>query len=679
MDMALQKKCVTRLALAATVTAHALTACGGSAGAPAGQTEVRRAQPAPAMSNMAPGLTLFAGYTGGSGTLDGTGTSARFSGPVGIAIDPTDNLYVTDQRSSPSDLVLRKITSGGVVTTSSAQESRYSAFDGAGNRYFAVGHSIVKVAPEGTASTLAGVADSSGMVDGSRTNARMERIGSMVTDKTGNLFVINTKFTCRGTKPIHCVNHGGVIRKITPEGAVTTIAGSIVEDVEAVSTDGIGPAARFAHPFGMTIDAGGNLFVADYQSIRRISPSGSVTTLPRDPAVPRGSLMGDLLVGNGDTLFAIADGKLYRVATTGVMTLVAEFTSARLGIAQAFTDESLVSLAMDSAGNLFVASHRGAVYKLAPDGAISIFAGMPGFNSHVDGKGEAASFLNVTSITGDISGNLYVLDGYRSMRKIAPDGTVSTLGPADENAVEGRPPDPRGIAVAPDGTVYTGAFLTVRKLSNDGIFTDHAGEPHTYGDKDGVGKNGTFSSIRSMVADNDGNVYVAEAHSVRKVTPGGVVTTLAGSSTGGSADGKGAAAFFNFPSGIALDPAGNLYIADTDNATVRKLALDGAVTTVAGLSSVRGLVDGKGAAARFNKPKDMTADAQGNVYVIDSGTVRKITPDGVVTTIAGSSQFTGARLGELPGNFARLGGTVYLGANVLAVSDGTSVLKLAVP
>jgi len=309
---------------------------------------------------------------------------------------------------------------------------------------------------------------------------------------------------------------------------------------------------------------------------------------------------------------------------------------------------------------------------------------MPAIDKSVDGKGELALFTNISNITRDIEGNLYVLEDHRRIRKIAPDGTVSTPGLSNGAAyVDETGVDvwmyARGTAVAPDGTFYIGDFLTIRKLSKTGVLTIHAGEPNTFGDKDGVGRNGTFSSIRSMVADNDGNVYVAEAHSVRKVTPGGVVTTLAGSSTGGSADGKGAAAFFNFPSGIALDPAGNLYIADTDNATIRKLAPDGAVTTVAGLSSVRGLVDGTGAAARFNKPKDMTADAQGNVYVIDTGTVRKITPEGVVTTIAGSSQHTGARLGELPGNFASLGGIAYLGANVLAVSDGTSVLKLAVP
>lgn len=182
-----------------------------------------------------------------------------------------------------------------------------------------------------------------------------------------------------------------------------------------------------------------------------------------------------------------------------------------------------------------------------------------------------------------------------------------------------------------------------------------------------------------MVADNNGNLYVAEAHSIRKVTPLGVVTTLAGSSTGGISDGRGMSAHFNFPSGISLDNEGNLYIADTENATIRKLTPTGDVTTLAGTPLVRGLVDGVGSAARFNSPKDMTVDAAGNVYVIDSGTVRKVTPAGVVTTVAGNSQYSGTRLGDLPGNFTGPGGITFIGANVLAVTAGTSVLRLTVP
>jgi len=363
MDMALQKNSITRLALAATVTALALTACGGggSSGTPAGQTEVRRAQPAVVMSNMAPGLTLFAGYTGGSGTLDGTGTSARFTGPVGIAIDAADNLYVTDERSSPTDLVLRKITPGGVVTTSSAPGSQHSTFDRAGNRYIAVGSAIVKVAPDGTTVTLAGVLNASGLNDGSGADARFSGIGSMASDLAGNLYVTNTKFTCPMPKPVYCINEGGVIRKISPAGVVTTIAGAIVDRVEAVPADGTGTAARFAQLSGLVVDNEGNLFVTDSGSIRRISPSGDVTTLPADPAVSESRRVQKVVVGADNSLLALALDKVFRVAPSGVMTQLAEFSSANLGLPPPFTAIGVSDLVRDSAGNLFGISGRNAV------------------------------------------------------------------------------------------------------------------------------------------------------------------------------------------------------------------------------------------------------------------------------------------------------------------------------
>ena len=127
-------------------------------------------------------------------------------------------------------------------------------------------------------------------------------------------------------------------------------------------------------------------------------------------------------------------------------------------------------------------------------------------------------------------------------------------------------------------------------------------------------------------------------HTIRKVTPGGVVTTLAGlAGSSGSADGTGSAAQFNYPSGVAVDSAGNVYVADNDNDTIRKVTPAGVVTTLAGLAGSSGSADGTGSAARFNGPADVAVDSAGNVYVADQNnyTIRKVTPGGVVTTLAG--------------------------------------------
>ncbi len=150
--------------------------------------------------------------------------------------------------------------------------------------------------------------------------------------------------------------------------------------------------------------------------------------------------------------------------------------------------------------------------------------------------------------------------------------------------------------------------------------------------------------------DSAGNLYVGDDNNftIRKVTSAGVVTTLAGSVWYGSADGTGSAARFNLPRELALDSAGNLYVAESANYTVRKVTPAGAVTTLAGLAGAFGSADGTGSAARFERPEAVAVDTNGNVYVTDydANTVRKVTPTGVVTTLAGSAGNAGSSDGR---------------------------------
>src|SRR5713226_2278474 len=162
-----------------------------------------------------------------------------------------------------------------------------------------------------------------------------------------------------------------------------------------------------------------------------------------------------------------------------------------------------------------------------------------------------------------------------------------------------------------------------------------------------------FSVLSGVATDSAGNVYVADAgnHTIRKITPAGVVTTLAGTAgSGGSADGAGAAARFNQPFGIATDSAGNVYVADTFNHTIRKITPAGVVTTLAGTAGIHGSADGTGAAGCFNSPEGVATDSAGNVYVADEGyTIRKITPAGEVSTIVGVAGQMSFAPGALPG------------------------------
>jgi len=176
---------------------------------------------------------------------------------------------------------------------------------------------------------------------------------------------------------------------------------------------------------------------------------------------------------------------------------------------------------------------------------------------------------------------------------------------------------------------------TTTVQSNNSVVTIFAGSTER-GFADGIGEEVRFHNPSSMAVDGAGNVYVADDgnYRIRMVTPEGVVTTLAGSGVAGFADGTGAAARFGSPAGITIDSAGNLYVTDNDNSSIRKVTPEGVVTTLAG-STTRGFADGTGAAARFFWPNCVAVDSAGNVYTADfhSGRIRRITPEGVVTTL----------------------------------------------
>jgi len=167
-----------------------------------------------------------------------------------------------------------------------------------------------------------------------------------------------------------------------------------------------------------------------------------------------------------------------------------------------------------------------------------------------------------------------------------------------------------------------------------------AGQAGSLGGNDGAGYLARFNAPQGVAIATDGSVYVVDTgnSTIRKMTPDGVVTTLAGSpGVDGHSDGTGSAASFLLPQGIAVDKAGTIYVADSANHTIRKITSTGVVTTFAGLATISGSSDGLGSSARFSYPIGVAADASGNIYVADNGNtaIRKITPNGLVSTLAG--------------------------------------------
>lgn len=309
-----------------------------------------------------------------------------------------------------------------------------------------------------------------------------------------------------------------------------------------------------------------------------------------------------------------------------------------------------VAIAADGSGNLYVTdSSTHVVQKISTANQVTTLAGTSGSTGSVDGAGSVARFNQPSGITVASSGLLTVSDTANAMiRQVSATGVVGTL--AGSASVRGNGDGtggaatfrlPIGIAQNSSGSLYIADATnhTIRAMTAANVVSTLAGSAGNSGSADGTGDAARFNYPTGVAVDGAGNVYVADKTNnlIRKITPAGLVSTLAGVvGVSGWQDGTGAGALFNQPQGLAVDAAGNLYVADTGNSTIRKISPSGVVTTLAGLSTIGGLKDGNGTDAWFNQPRDVAVDGSGNVYVADTGNaaIRKITPAGLVITLA---------------------------------------------
>jgi sugar lactone lactonase YvrE len=319
---------------------------------------------------------------------------------------------------------------------------------------------------------------------------------------------------------------------------------------------------------------------------------------------------------------------------------------------------------------------------------VSTLAGQALSSGGVDGVGSAARFNYLSAVAVDNAGNVYVADtDNHTIRKIvASTGAVTTFagaagvsGSAEGVGSAARFNNPSGVAVDGTGNVYVADTMnhTLRRVTPVGVVTTLAGSPGVVGSVDGTGSDARFQGPQGLAIDAGGNLYVTDTnnHTIRKIAPStSLVTTVAGlAGIPGAADGMGRQARLNYPSGLSVDPSGNLFVADTENHTIRKILPTGLVSTLAGLAGSSGGADGTGSAARFDSPSDVAVDWAGNVYVVDTDnhTIRRVvSATGETSTVAGIAGTSGSADGSGSAvRFFHPGGIVFDSTGDLYVAD----------
>jgi len=477
----------------------------------------------------------------------------------------------------------------------------------------------------------------------------------------------------------------------------TTLAGKSGAIVN--SADGTGSEAQFSAPRGVAVDSAGTVYVADSSNhtIRKITSAGVVTVLAgtagsTGTAIDNPAKFNEPFAVAVDSVGTIYmtdtnNGAIRKITPAGVVTTLAG------GSGQGYADGAGTvakfyepqGIALDSGGNIYVADYmNNVVRKVTPAGVVATLAGKAETPGTTDGQGEAARFMSLRGIAVDSSGNVFVSEGgNRAIRKITPSGLVTTFA---GGGTTGQFGDPRGLTIDSSGNLYVTDYTAhiILKVTPAGVVSKVAGTAPTAGSTDGTTA-ALFNEPSGIAVDSANNLYVADKgnNTIRKISSTGTVTTLAGlAGRSSSLDGKGTAARFEEPYAVATD--GNYaYVADHTDHSIRKISPDGTVTTIAGKAGTFGTTDGTGSNARFSAPTGIAADSAGTVYVADTGnsTIRKISAAGVVTTLAGTAGTKGTT--DATGAAARFaapsGLTVDSGGNVFVVDSEASTLRKITP
>ena len=516
-----------------------------------------------------------AGYSGDGGPA----VNAQLNVPGGVALDAAGNLYIFDS----GNLRVRKVSTSGIITTVAGNGAPGFSGDG-----------------------------------GPATQAEITAGGGLAVDRSGNLYIADTS--------------NQRIRRVAPDGTITTVAGDeTLMPGEAPGAPGEGvPATQspLNRPMDVAVDGAGNIYIAEMNIPQVVSPAGIIRSVPGSPGPASDPFIG------------------------------------------------IASVAVDGAGNIYLADGTSRIRKITPTGVITTIAGPRGGVITANHSATGVTFSGPSGVAADTAGNVLIADpGNSFLWRVSPDRSIRIVGSL---------PMPAEVAVDGAGNYYAATSGEVWEAQYTGTVPPApmvvAGGGLALGDG-GPAVSAQVFPIGGVAVDGAGNLFIADigTNSIRKVTPAGIITTVASGQ-------------LSFPRGVAVDGAGNLYIADTGNFRIRKVSTSGIITTVAGGGTVSGPLPnpiptgdgGPATSAILDYPVAVAVDGSGNIYIADQGfsRIRKVTADGVINTIAGNGTQGYSGDGG-PATSAALNAPVGIAVdnagNVYVAEQGNNIVRLLKP